>query len=79
MPTSLVVLLRPNGLANRPLCQHWVQLHMELDGNSEIPTCALQVRRSAAELIQHIFDKINPNLISLPPNIIIELMRPLAN
>ena len=28
MPTSLVAFLRPNGLANRPLCQHWVHLHI---------------------------------------------------
>ena len=25
---SLVVSLRPNGFRNRPLCQHWVRLHM---------------------------------------------------
>ena len=31
-----------------------IQAQMELDGDSETPTYALQVRRSAAELIQHI-------------------------
>ena len=33
----------------------WVYLpYLELDGNSEIPTCVLQGRCSASELIQHI-------------------------
>ena len=31
MPTSLTAFLRSNGLANRPLCQHWVLLQMERD------------------------------------------------
>ena len=28
VPTPLVAFLRPNGLANRPLCHHWVLLHV---------------------------------------------------
>lgn len=28
VPTPLTTFLRPNGLANRPLCQHWVRFRV---------------------------------------------------
>ena len=31
VPTPLIAFLRPNSLANCPLCQHWVRLHVCLE------------------------------------------------
>ena len=42
---------------------------MELDGDSETPTYALQVRRSAAELIQHRREKASRIPVSLAPSL----------